>query len=129
MSSNKRIDKKRYIIRSIYRLIISLKLDGKVMLESDNMSQNSIESSAPTKMIQYRYVIECKEKTVELEVDDRDVIKNADDELDCPLDVVLRKNNYSFNDLMTWDAREICFVKVMEEDVSVINRISMNVNI
>lgn len=93
------------------------------------MSQNGIDSSVPTQIIQYKYIIECKEKTVELEVDNRDVIQNADDEIDCPLDVVLRKNNYSFNDLMTWDAREISFVKILEEEISIINRISMNMNI
>ena len=93
------------------------------------MSQNGMSPSAPAKSIEYRYIIECKEKTVELEVDDRDVIQNADDEIDCPLDVVLRKNNYSFNDLMTWDAREIRFVKIKEEKLSVINRIPMNINI
>lgn len=79
--------------------------------------------------IQYRYIIECKEKIVELEVDDRDVLHNADNEIDCPLDVVLRKNNYTFNDLMTWDAREIKFIKVCDDTQQVLNRVPLNVNL
>lgn len=93
------------------------------------MTQNEHSQSVLTKAIQYRYIIECKNKSVELEVEDRDVFRNADDEIDCPLDVVLRKNNYTFNDLMTWDAREILFVKIADGELTVINKVSLNVNL
>ncbi|PRY75184.1 hypothetical protein [Alkalibacterium olivapovliticus] len=93
------------------------------------MTQNEHRQSVLTKAIQYRYIIESKDKSVELEVEDRDVFRNADDEIDCPLDVVLRKNGYSLNDLMSWDAREIQFVKIIDQEIVVINRVSLNVNL
>lgn len=93
------------------------------------MSHSEENQSVLTPAIQYRYLIECKDKTVELEVEDRDVLHNADDEIDCPLDVVLRKNNYSFNDLMSWDAREIRFVEVREDEERTLNSIPLNVNL
>lgn len=93
------------------------------------MTQNEHCQSVLTKTIQYRYIVECKDKSVELEVENRDVFQNADDEIDCPLDVVLRKNNYTFNDLMNWDAREIQFVKIIDEEILIINQVSLNVNL
>ncbi|GEK88728.1 hypothetical protein SAMN04488102_103218 [Alkalibacterium subtropicum] len=93
------------------------------------MSHSEENQSVLTPAIQYRYLIECKDKTVELEVENRDVLHNADDEIDCPLDVVLRKNNYTFNDLMSWDAREVRFVEVCEDEVYTLNRVSLNVNL
>lgn len=93
------------------------------------MSHSEKNQSVSTPAIQYRYVIECKNKTVELEVENRDVLRNADDEIDCPLDVVLRKNNYSFNDLMSWDAREIRFVEMREKEERILNRVPLDVNL
>lgn len=93
------------------------------------MTQNEPGQPVLTQTIQYKYIIKCKERDVELEVEDRDVFHNADDEIDCPLDVVLRKNDYSFNDLMSWDAREIQFVKLVDEDVQLINSVPLNVNL
>ena len=48
------------------------------------MSQNEQCQTVLTTTIQYKYIIECKDKSVELQVEDRDVFYNADDELDCP---------------------------------------------
>lgn len=93
------------------------------------MSQNEQCQTVLTTTIQYKYIIECKDKSVELQVEDRDVFYNADDELDCPLDVVLRKNAYSFNDLMSWDAREIRFIKIIDNESLIINSVPLNVNI
>lgn len=93
------------------------------------MTQHEPGQPVLTQTIQYKYIIKCKERDVELEVEDRDVFHNADDEIDCPLDVVLRKNDYSFNDLMSWDAREIQFVKLVDEDVQLINSVPLNVNL
>lgn len=93
------------------------------------MTQNEPGQPVLTQTIQYKYIIKCKERDVELEVEDRDVFHNADDEIDCPLDVVLRKNDYSFNDLMSWDAREIQFVKLIDDNVHLINRVPLNVNL
>jgi hypothetical protein len=79
--------------------------------------------------IQYKYVVECKDQSVSLEVDDRDVLRNADDEIDCPLDVVLRKNSYSFEDLMNWNAHSIIFIEVKGNEETVLNKVSLNVNL
>lgn len=80
-------------------------------------------------VVEYKYIIECKEQTIELKVEDRDVFHNADDEIDCPLDVVLRKNDFSLNDLMKWDARRIQFIKVIDENEQIINSVHLNVNL
>lgn len=93
------------------------------------MTQKEPGQPVLTQTIQYKYIIKCKERDIELEVEDRDVFHNADDEIDCPLDVVLRKNDYSFNDLMSWDAREIQFVKLVDEDIQLINSVPLNVNL
>lgn len=93
------------------------------------MTQKEPGQPVLTQTIQYKYIIKCKERDIELEVEDRDVFRNADDEIDCPLDVVLRKNDYSFNDLMSWDAREIQFVKLVDEDIQLINSVPLNVNL
>lgn len=93
------------------------------------MSHSNNGQSVLTPTIQYRYLIECKERTVELDVDDRDVLRNADDEIDCPLDVILRKNNYTFNDLMAWDAKEIRFVEVRDNKQRTLNKVLLDVNL
>lgn len=93
------------------------------------MTQNEPSQPLLTQTIQYKYIIRCKERDVELNVEDRDVFYNADDEIDCPLDVVLRKNDYSFNDLMSWDAREIQFIKIVDESEELINSVPLNVNL
>lgn len=77
----------------------------------------------------YVYIIKGKNENIALEVDERDVIINADGEIDCPLDMVLRKNNYTFNHLNEWDAREISFVEIVEGETVPINSISLNMNL
>lgn len=93
------------------------------------MSHSNEGQSVLTPTIQYRYIVECKERTVELDVDEQDVLRNADDEIDCPLDVVLRKNSYSFNDLMSWDAREVRFVEIRNNEERILNKVTLNVNL
>ncbi|WP_080146856.1 hypothetical protein [Marinilactibacillus piezotolerans] len=89
-----------------------------------NMLNNDVEDTST-----YEYVVECREKTVRLTVDVRDVFYNADDVLDCPLDVVLRKNDYTLQDLMSWDAREVRFIQVVNGKENVINSVILNVNL
>lgn len=89
-----------------------------------NMLNNDVEDTST-----YEYVVECREKTVRLTVDVRDVFYNADDVLDCPLDVVLRKNDYTLQDLMSWDAREVRFIQVVNGKENVINSVLLNVNL
>ncbi|WP_027109212.1 hypothetical protein [Lacticigenium naphthae] len=47
----------------------------------------------------YIYTLESETSTQELPVDEEDVLTNADGELDCPLDRVLRKNHLEIKDL------------------------------
>jgi len=77
----------------------------------------------------YMYVVEGKIETITLPVDEKDVIVNADGEIDCPFDTVLRKNDYSFEDLNKWDVKEIRFIKIKNEVEQILRRIEMNVNL
>lgn len=100
-----------------------------LLLRGDTMSNDELSSTVPVTKVDYRYMIMCKDQTITLEVDERDMFYNADDELDCPLDVVLRKNEHTLNDLMTWDPREVAFVELINNEPQVIRKIQMNINI
>ena len=58
------------------------------------------------------FLIEGNQKNIlkQLDVDSSDVIENADGEVDCPLDRVLRKHQMGFNDLFAMDVNTIKFV-------------------
>ena len=77
----------------------------------------------------YVYIVKGRNKNVALEVDTRDVIVNADGEIDCPLDTILRKNNYTFNHLNEWDAREITFLHVVNDESTILRTILLNTNL
>lgn len=70
-----------------------------------------------------------KYQTIKLDVEESDVLINADGVLDCPIDTVLRKNEYTFNDLNSWLAKEIQFIVEHNGSESVINTIHLNVNL
>lgn len=95
-----------------------------VILAQRNSFKNQVEDTT-----QYEYVVECVDKQVHLLVEARDVFHNADNEIDCPLDVVLRKNKYSFQDLMNWDAREVKFIQIVDGEETILNSVSLNVNL
>lgn len=98
-------------------------------MECAYMSKRNKFQPEMIEKIQYKYIIECKERTVHLEVDQKDVLHNADDEIDCPLDVVLRKNSFSLQDLTHWDAREIRFVQIKDQVETIVNSVSLDVNL
>ncbi len=79
--------------------------------------------------MQYFYVIYGKYQTIKLDVEESDVLINADGVLDCPIDTVLRKNEYTFNDLNSWMAKEIQFIVEHDGSESIINTIHLNVNL
>lgn len=60
----------------------------------------------------FYYVIENKEHTVlqTLPVDSEDVLQNADGQVDCPLDRVLRKNKLNLKDLFDMNANQATFI-------------------
>ena len=77
----------------------------------------------------YLYVIIGQHETVRLNVDNKDVILNADGILDCPFDTVLRKNQYTFEDLNTFLAREIQFIEVAGDKEEILQSISLDMNL
>lgn len=93
------------------------------------MTYSEDEPSVLTYTTEYRYLIKCKEKTVGLDVMDQDILFNADGDIDCPIDVVLHKNGYTFSDLMTWDAKEIQFVELSNKRINIIRKIPLNINL
>lgn len=76
--------------------------------------EKEIQTSKTILDKQYFYITKGIKHSARFKVDEVDIITNADGELDCPLDTVLRKNGYSLNDLMSWETREICLVLVEE---------------
>lgn len=98
------------------------------------MGGATIEVEAKSKNLitpgdQYFYIIKGKKENIILEIDPRDVISNADGDLDCPLDGVLRKNNYTLNDLNVWDALEIHFIRIHEDVSELLGTISLRTNL
>lgn len=77
----------------------------------------------------YFYVVIGKVKTIRLTIDTSDVLINADGELDCPIDTVLRKNGYSFDDLNSWLAKEIQFIAINEDSEEILRTIHLNMNL
>lgn len=75
----------------------------------------------------YAYIVKAKDKSVWLKIEHEDVCINADGDLDCPVDRVLRKNGYSFYDLMSWTTKEIDFVAITEGVATTIRTIPFNV--
>lgn len=70
-----------------------------------------------------------RDETIQLDVEESDVLVNADGVLDCPIDTVLRKNNYTFDDLNSWLAKEIQFIMIRNGVKQILHRISLNMNL
>ncbi|WP_034536921.1 hypothetical protein [Carnobacterium inhibens] len=70
-----------------------------------------------------------RDETIQLDVEESDVLVNADGVLDCPIDTVLRKNNYTFDDLNSWLAKEIQFIMIKNDVEQIIHRIFLNMNL
>lgn len=64
----------------------------------------------------YRYIIEGPGKLIVLKVEEEDTIVNADGEIDCPLESILRKNKLSRNDLLNWEIERIVFIEASEHN-------------
>jgi len=93
------------------------------------MPMDNETNALPVSQKKYVYIVKGKNENVALEVDERDVIVNADGDIDCPLDMVLRKNNYTFNHLNEWDAREINFIQIVEGESVTLRSISLTMNL
>lgn len=92
---------------------------------------NIEEPTKPTSLQQkqYFYIVKGKDKTIRLDIENSDVLVNADGVLDCPIDTVLRKNNYTFDDLNSWIAKEIQFIVVKDGVDQILHTIHLNVNL
>lgn len=77
----------------------------------------------------YQYNVECRNQTVVLDIENSDLIYNADGEVDCPLDLVLRKNNYSFQDLMKWESDSVHFVETDGDCETILRTIPLEINL
>ncbi|MBT2731038.1 hypothetical protein [Carnobacterium sp. ISL-102] len=74
-------------------------------------------------------MIKGRNQTIRLDVESSDVLVNADGMIDCPIDTVLRKNEYTFDDLNSWLAEEIHFVLIDNDDEQILRTIKLNVNL
>ncbi|WP_156956000.1 hypothetical protein [Carnobacterium pleistocenium] len=74
-------------------------------------------------------MIKAKNQTIRLDVEINDVLINADGAIDCPIDTVLRKNNYTFDDLNSWSAKEIYFVIIKDDEEQILHTIHLDVNL
>lgn len=72
---------------------------------------------------EYKYIIEGKTVLISLTVDNNDIIYNADGNIDCPLETVMRKNNYTFSELSRWGIVAIRFVRILDETEITLNKI------
>ena len=72
------------------------------------------------------YIIENHESNIiqRLNVDSGDVIQNADGQVDCPLDRVLRKNKLEIKDLFEMKANQVKFILQSEARETVLQSIS-----
>ncbi|WP_413526916.1 hypothetical protein [Marinilactibacillus psychrotolerans] len=64
---------------------------------------------------EFKYIIEGKTVLITLSVDNNDAICNADGNIDCPLETVLRKNNFTLQELRKWELIDIRFVKIIDD--------------
>lgn len=76
----------------------------------------------------YEMIFEGIEDKWILKVSPEDLIENADGELDCPLEYVLRRNDYSLKDLNELSPIRAIFVQKKNGNSIVLNEISLNVN-
>lgn len=72
---------------------------------------------------EYRFIIEGKTVHITLKVDNRDIIYNADGKIDCPLETVMRKSNFTFSELNKWGPVTIRFVRIIGEREITLNKI------
>lgn len=72
------------------------------------------------------FVIESKENNLlrQLDIEDTDVLQNADGEVDVPLDRVLRKHKLGMKDLFEMKVDQISFVLEANARQTVLNSIS-----
>ncbi|MER2110758.1 MAG: hypothetical protein ABS889_07440, partial [Desemzia incerta] len=66
---------------------------------------------------------------IELKIDQEDFILNADDELDIPLEMILRKNHLTLNDLYTMNVQKLLFVRKDDGHPITLKQICLDINL
>lgn len=79
--------------------------------------------------VQYVYILVKNDTEIELEIDQEDFILNADDELDIPLEMILRKNHLTLNDLYTMNVQKLLFVRKDNGRSITLKQISLDMNL
>lgn len=62
----------------------------------------------------YEYILEGKKINITLMIEETDIFLNADDEIDCPFETVLRKHGLTLKDLKMWDIQKVLFVEITD---------------
>ncbi|MDN6193972.1 MAG: hypothetical protein L0J48_02655 [Alkalibacterium sp.] len=70
------------------------------------------------------YKISTPNESKELLIREHELIKNADGELDCPLDLVLRRYNLNWDDLFKMQVSKVSLIKEDANETKVIRSIS-----
>lgn len=76
----------------------------------------------------YEMIFEGNKEKRTLTVCAEDLIENADGQLDCPLEYVLRRNQLSISDLNALSPERAIFVHKKGDKSTVLNEIVLNVN-
>lgn len=79
--------------------------------------------------VQYVYVLVKSDTEIELEIDQEDFLLNADGEMDIPLEMILRKNNLTLNDLYNMNIQKLLFVRKNEGHSCTLRQICLDVNL
>lgn len=77
----------------------------------------------------YAYIFEGNGSLSTIEVEEDDLIENADGILDCPLDNLLRKHNISLYDLNELIPVQLSFVKMDDEKTIVLKKVCLTINL
>lgn len=79
--------------------------------------------------VQYVFVLVKNDTEIELKIDQEDFILNADDELDIPLEMILRKNHLTLNDLYTMNVQKLLFVRKDDGHPITLKQICLDINL
>lgn len=79
--------------------------------------------------VQYAYVLVKQDTDIELEISQEDFILNADGEIDIPLEIILRKNHLTLNDLYMMNIQKLLFVRKSDGHSHTLKQICLNVNL
>lgn len=85
---------------------------------------NEHQSTKKKQQRRFIYILETPNEKKELDIDDADLIENADGDLDCPLDQVLSRYKLELADLFTMKVATVSFVKECDDTRKTIRSIS-----